>query len=178
MRALLRSLINKCLEPYDFVTTRKSNLILLNEYASEEYDFFLDADPSLVTQLLKLRYHSKAQLKQDLLVLALTGFKRDGYFVEFGATDGITLSNTILLEKEYGWSGILAQPGMCWHNLLKDRRSASIDTRCVWGSSGLSLKFCETDIPELSSVQSHSELDGHKDFCAKAPTYISSNLFH
>ncbi|GIT91759.1 hypothetical protein JANAI62_22160 [Jannaschia pagri] len=42
-----------------------------------------------------------------------TGFKRGGYFVEFGATDGVTLSNTWLLEMSFGWSGILADPRSC-----------------------------------------------------------------
>src|SRR6476659_3700167 len=34
-----------------------------------------------------------AQLFQDLLVLFLLDGKRGGYFVEFGALDGVTLSN-------------------------------------------------------------------------------------
>ena len=51
---------------------------------------------------------SKSQLKQDIFVLLETGFKRNGFFVEFGATNGIDLSNTYLLEKRFGWNGILA----------------------------------------------------------------------
>src|ERR1700720_4293944 len=37
---------------------------------------------------------SCAQLRQDLWVLHETRRKRNGYFVEFGATDGVSLSNT------------------------------------------------------------------------------------
>ena len=52
---------------------------------------------------------SKAQLKQDLFVLATLNFKRNGYFVEFGATSGVDISNTCLLEFDFGWRGILAE---------------------------------------------------------------------
>lgn len=75
--------------------------------------------------------HSNAQLRQDLLVLWLLNFKRDGTFVEFGATDGIDLSNTYLLEKRFGWSGLLAEPARIWHQDLLQNRSAKIDFRAV-----------------------------------------------
>ena len=48
-------------------------------------------------QLMKM---SKSQKRQDLFVISELGFKQGGYFVEFGATDGETLSNTWLLEKK------------------------------------------------------------------------------
>jgi hypothetical protein len=44
--------------------------------------------------------HSHSQLFQDLLVLFLLEEKRNGYFVEFGATDGIKLSNTRSCSKK------------------------------------------------------------------------------
>ena len=36
---------------------------------------------------------SKAQLRQDLFVLSELEFKKNGYFVEFGATNGFDISN-------------------------------------------------------------------------------------
>ena len=45
-----------------------------------------------------------SQLEQDLNVLKYLDHKRNGYFLEVGAANGINLSNTYLLEKKYGWN--------------------------------------------------------------------------
>ena len=43
---------------------------------------------------------------QDLFVLAVLNGKREGTFVELGSGHPILFNNTLLLEKEFGWSGI------------------------------------------------------------------------
>jgi FkbM family methyltransferase len=106
------------------------------------------------------RVEAKAQLYQDLWVLWETRSKVDGYFVEFGATNGVTLSNTYLLEEKYGWKGILAEPMPLWHPQLKNRK-AIIDTRCVWTTSKEKLSFLCTDIPELSGLVQTADKDSH-----------------
>ena len=35
--------------------------------------------------------------------------KEGGFFVECGALDGETRSNTLVFEKEYGWRGVLVE---------------------------------------------------------------------
>ena len=95
---------------------------------------------------------SRSQFFQDLFVLKQSRFKRGGFFVEFGATNGIDGSNTYLLEKEFGWSGILAEPAKIWHKQLLANRSATIETKCVWSHSGRILEFLEYDSPVLSKV--------------------------
>ena len=47
-----------------------------------------------------------SQLNQDLWVLDILQHKQNGVFVDVGAFDGINLSNTYLLEKQYNWNGI------------------------------------------------------------------------
>lgn len=87
-----------------------------------------------------------ADLGQDILALALTDFKCQGYFVEFGAMDGITGSNTYLLEKNYGWTGIVAEAARVWHNKVARTRSCAKDFRAVAAYSGQNLTFKETDV--------------------------------
>jgi hypothetical protein len=113
---------------------------------------------------------SNAQLLQDLFVLESCDFKRNGYFVEFGATDGIRHSNTYLLEKVFGWDGILAEPATTWHTQLLLNRSAKIDTRCVWRESDLTLEFSEDSSAELSSL---TEYKNQEDYLVLKPDYNS-----
>jgi FkbM family methyltransferase len=104
---------------------------------------------------------SKSQLRQDIFVISELNYKRNGYFVEFGATNGIDLSNTYLLETEYGWSGILAEPAKIWHADLERNRKAKIDKRCVWSHTGETLIFNETNYADLSTIDSFSSIDNH-----------------
>jgi FkbM family methyltransferase len=117
-----------------------------------------------------------SQLGQDLFVLLETGFKRDGYFVEFGATDGVRLSNTYLLETRYGWTGILAEPSPVWHEALLRNRTASIDFECVWNKTGEKIEFAIPEDPELSTISSYSESDLHFKARRAAPYIIVKSI--
>ena len=103
---------------------------------------------------------SKSQLRQDLFVLSETNFKRNGYFVEFGAASGFQLSNTYLLEQNFSWSGILAEPAKVWHSqLYANRPNSRIEELCIWSKSGSILEFHETTDPELSTLEFFGSID-------------------
>lgn len=144
---------------------------------SLEQIIFLGREKSLFDASFLLRlneallHYSKAQLRQDLFVLSELGYKKNGYFVEFGATNGVDLSNTHLLETQYNWTGILAEPATRWHADLVNNRVAKIDKRCVWRHSGESLVFNETDYPELSTVDFFSSSDHHAKARASGKKY-------
>ena len=105
--------------------------------------------------------NSFSQLDQDLFVLKTLNYKTNGYFIEFGATDGITINNTYLLEKNYSWSGILVEPSKFWHEALLKNRNVHIDVRCVWSVSGKTIPFVEAALPELSTVKEFIDSDFH-----------------
>jgi FkbM family methyltransferase len=104
---------------------------------------------------------SKAQLKQDIFVLSELDCKTGGYFVEFGATNGVDLSNTYLLETKFGWTGILAEPAKVWAEALTKNRNCHIDYDCVWSKSGEVLEFNEVNAAELSTIDTFSGVDEH-----------------
>ena len=52
--------------------------------------------------------------------------KKAGFYCEVGALDGKELSNTIYLEKELGWSGILCEPNRNYLDLIKKNRPKNI----------------------------------------------------
>jgi hypothetical protein len=67
------------------------------------------------TKLNKLKYqfedcenihHNYSQAYQDMFVLSMLNGKRNGTFVEIGTFHPTEISNTYLLEKQYGWNGI------------------------------------------------------------------------
>lgn len=103
---------------------------------------------------------SKGQLYQDLFVLDHLSWKKNGYFVEFGATDGINLSNTYILEKIFNWNGVLAEPGQNWHQSLEKNRSCKISKECVWTTSGEEIQFLESEYPEFSTIEQFQDYDG------------------
>lgn len=111
--------------------------------------------------LLRACQNSKAQLGQDLFVLTELGFKRGGFFVEFGAASGIDLSNTYLLEQEFDWRGVLAEPGKRWHAALLRNRRCPIETDCVWRETGAKVVFNEVEEGEYSAIDAYSSLDLH-----------------
>lgn len=102
---------------------------------------------------------SYSQHKQDLFVLETLQGKRDGYFVEFGATNGKDISNTYLLEKEYGWNGIVAEPCKYWHEDLQKNRTCNISLKCVWSTSNETLLFNEPNNRDLACIDSYSSND-------------------
>mgnify|MGYP000300740323 CR=1 FL=1 len=108
----------------------------------ELYDFY-----AFCQQRLSV---SHSQILQDLWVLYMLNEKREGYFVEFGACDGKLLSNTLLLEKQYGWKGILAEPNPVWHSALAENRACHVSSKCVFSHSG--------DIKAFENVVSRPEL--------------------
>ena len=112
-----------------------------------------------IEKFTKILQHSKSQILQDMFVLNELNFKRNGFFVEFGATNGVDFSNSHILEKHFNWNGILAEPAQKWHQDLNRNRSANIDYHCVWKDSGEVLMFNETEIGEISTIDYYTHFD-------------------
>ena len=151
---------------YDALQTLiESNKKLSESYrrAADDLSFLRKAPDHQLNSLIRNIELSKAQLRQDLFVLSELDFLKNGFFVEFGATNGLSLSNTYLLEKEYGWKGILAEPAKCWHKALYANRTSNIETKCVWSKSNDTITFNETTIAELSTISAFSSSDIHKN---------------
>ena len=101
--------------------TRKDRLRTLQKRENGYFDlqFIRAMEPEHRNLCIDLLDQSRSQLRQDLFALSQAEFKRDGFFIEFGATDGVELNNTVLMEQAFGWSGILAEPARGWQANLK-----------------------------------------------------------
>ena len=104
---------------------------------------------------------SPSQMGQDSLALILFNNDKSGFFVEAGACDGRYSSNTWILESRFGWTGILCEPGQIWHEELFRSRTCEIDTRALWSASGQKVQFHQSELPNLSTVDSSIEADMH-----------------
>jgi FkbM family methyltransferase len=125
---------------------------------------------------LKNFNRSASQVFQDLFVQFILREKREGYFVEFGATNGIDLSNTLMLEKHFGWHGILAEPGRQWHEALTKNRRADIDFRCVWTRTGDNLKFTEAFAGEFSTITRYASRDMNRVVRSKGNKIVVESI--
>ena len=66
---------------------------------------------------------------------------RSGYFVDIGASDGVTASNTYLLEKFYKWKGICVDPNPSTLKSMCGARDVYLSDLCVYNESGKILPF-------------------------------------
>lgn len=89
-----------------------------------------------------------AQLKQDIDVLKV--YKK-GYYVEIGASDGIELSNTYLLEIN-NWKGICVEPiPTRYDKLIQNRPNAICYNKAVYHTSDLEVLFTISNRYDLLS---------------------------
>ena len=159
----MRKFINKVLTHFDAEIVRKS---LHQKLVQKQKQYATYEMVDLIGKENRAEYfanipNSLSQIFQDFFALSVANFKKDGFFVEFGATNGCHLSNTWLLEKHFGWGGILAEPAKKWHSDLCANRSATIELDCVWSATGETLRFNEADEGELSTIDVFSKGDQH-----------------
>jgi FkbM family methyltransferase len=173
MRPAVKKLVRGTLKRFGIGITRYRYLQQFerSSRAAEDIELLLELPDEHKVRLMRMLSHSKSQLRQDLFVLSELDFKRDGFFVEIGAASGVDLSNTFLLEKEFGWRGIVAEPAKRWHKELMANRSCHIETNCIWRESNLTLVFNEVDSAEFSTVDSFNASDHYGKVRKYGKTY-------
>lgn len=88
--------------------------------------------PLLYRRLRRLRAPRRPGLNGlDSRLEAHLGVTRPGFFVELGANDGYSQSNTWFLEKEFGWRGVLIEPSPAEFIRLQKNRSGANEFFCA-----------------------------------------------
>jgi FkbM family methyltransferase len=104
-----------------------------------------------------MKYYSQAG--QDKWVLKnVFSFKKNGYFVEIGAFDGIYLSNTYLLEKKFQWNGLCIEGNQGTYKKLSQNRRSICVNACV-GSAGGVIDFDQDGGTESGAWESSDPLN-------------------
>ena len=79
---------------------------------------------------------------QDILVHELMQRKTNGTFVDIGVNDGVTISNTVMFERDFGWQGIAIEPIPSVFEKLQSNRRCHKIHGCVAPVAG-NAKFME-----------------------------------
>ena len=93
---------------------------------------------NLSRQFQSQKYFS--QDKQDEFVDKYFQKLKNGIFLEVGAADGVTFSNTLFLERERNWTGVLIEANRkLYHSLVTLRRKAYIINVCLSLDDGINV---------------------------------------
>lgn len=84
---------------------------------------------------MSLSYQS--QYKQDQRILTLLNEKKGGFFLDIGSSDPVSLSNTHVLEKELGWSGLCVDPRKGLVDKFREHRACSFENSAVYTHTGM-----------------------------------------
>lgn len=86
----------------------------------------------LISCSKKEKHQFYSQFKQDkFLHQKVFNGKREGVFVDIGAHDGVSFSNTYFFEKSLGWKGICVEPIPEVFERLKNNRTAICFQGCI-----------------------------------------------
>ncbi len=80
---------------------------------------------------------------------------KKGYFIEIGGADGITNSNTVVLEQQYGWNGVCIEADPDQYLLLKNNRSCTTVNSACSSTSGEKLEFIFSTKKFFSQISSN-----------------------
>jgi FkbM family methyltransferase len=90
-----------------------------------------------------------SQYGQDTFVDEFLGGRRGGFFLDIGAHDGVTFSNSLFFEKHRGWRGVCIEPNPSVYEKLSTNRTCKSLNVAVSERSGM-LKFAK--------VSGHAEM--------------------
>ena len=97
---------------------------------------------------------SSSQIGQDLWVIDTLNFKKNGYFLDLGALDGKTHSNSLMLEKKYGWNGICIEANPEVFPMLSSNRNCMCVNSLLDNEDDMVKEFHCAD--ELSYVENEN----------------------
>lgn len=138
MYIFFRSFLRKVFSAFNLGLVKNQDLIQLQQTFVDytcllnKLNFYLlfnkklDETNSKSYKDINFLLESKSQNGQDLFALLSNNFKRRGIFIEFGAYNGVVFSNTHLLEKQFGWTGILIDPIPSHYEGMKHNRNCKL----------------------------------------------------
>lgn len=97
-----------------------------------------------------------SQIGQDkYFIECINNGNQNGFFVDVGAHDGISFSNTNVLEKHFNWKGLCIEMDTILFDKLKENRSSKCVNECVFSQSGLEK---EIEVPLANPIPEGNDM--------------------
>jgi len=124
----------------------------LNIFNDFDQTFFSNLANNIVgNNKLKGQFYSQFEQDKYLEHNIFKGYK-NGFYVDVGAHDGVTINNTLYFEKNHNWSGINIEPIKSVFDKLVINRPNDINLNCaVCNNDGVTEFLCNTGYTEMIS---------------------------
>ena len=132
------------------------NDINLQAMQIKELRFQVNSLTSMVarTMMNDMNFQFYGQVNQDLYSFMFFGGKKDGFYVDIGANDGVSFSNTYIFE-QFGWNGICVEPLPDIFSKLRQNRKCACYNVAVAAESGNEINFIRASgVEGLSGLES------------------------
>lgn len=146
----------------------KIEFFLQNVFSNKLYKSSLSLD-------VVIKY-SKSENGQDIFALLSNNFLRDKVFVEIGAYDGIKFSNSYLLEKKFGWTGMLVECIPRNFNEIKLSRDCKSILAAATNKNVERIKVVEQPAPNLSGLMNKIHKNSWNSLTHQVPGYSLDSI--
>lgn len=143
LRNDIRELLERLLKSIE--NTEKSNSLLLNSH--------------IMSNTYGLDF--KGQIGQDIIAYLCLKNKKNGFYIDIGAYDGINFSNTYIFEK-LGWNGFCVEASPKTFKKLQKNRKCDLYNCAVSSKNIGKAKFLTSTVGVLDVLDSHNTA-GHKE---------------
>lgn len=130
-----------------------------------------------------------SQYCQDFFLNFLFNGKSNGFFLDIGANDGITYSNSYYFEKNKNWSGLCIEPQVDIFQKCKSIRNCYLENVClsdvesfvlfrkVYGADMLSGIVDFMDDGAVTRIEEYVKSNNSKYEDIRLPSVVLGNLF-
>ena len=89
--------------------------------------------------------------QDEWIIDTIFEYKKNGYFVDLAATDGLKINNTLILEKQLNWNGICIEPNPIDYEKLKKNRNCNLSNIVIDRKNDIEIDF-RIDNGELGGI--------------------------
>lgn len=126
----------------------------------------------------ELGFEYTSQLGQDYnLINNIFNRKKNKFFIEFGACDGVFLSNTYILEKFFDWNGLCIEPHPEYFKYLQNNRNCKLSNLLIDDLDNKDVEFSMQENLEVSGIIKYKKNHFYKQNLIKMKTYSLNTVF-